>query len=491
MKISFENFGPIASGSLELKPLTILIGPNQVGKSFAAMAAHAFLRAQSDFAYSAFEWYMPHRFYQRSYKQHPAQKATYMDAVAKLQKELQNTKPNIFVSYSESKLQALEDLTRVGVIKQAIRSSFEEVFAASAETLLRHGNSQGSVSVENGEWRITLSLHSSNVETSFDLKHKGSVYFGYRDKRRKTPPPPTDGTLIEFRPSDQQKHKNERQFVEDLASRLRRLVRIPRFDSSPSFYVPAIRSGLLLSHRLFLSLLVRNVQRVGGFEPLSVPQMTGVTADFLQSLLRLQDFPRDQANGKELSRIARTFEKLMTGGKVFFEENDESVASIKYRTAEGFELPLNLVSSTVTELAPIFLRLQQGVPPQTVLIIEEPESHLSPSNQAKMAEFLASIVQSKIRVIITTHSTFLLEQLNNLIVRGARKMKSRSSEVALKAEDVAAHHIMLRANESGSEIFPLSVDPREGIDMTEFVRVYEQIYEEGFEIKSELEHSTD
>src|SRR5919112_5582446 len=44
-KFTVENFGPIHSGSVEIKPLTILIGANNSGKSYLATLA-----------YSLFQW---------------------------------------------------------------------------------------------------------------------------------------------------------------------------------------------------------------------------------------------------------------------------------------------------------------------------------------------------------------------------------------------------------------------------------------------------
>ena len=45
MRITIENLPPIASGSFELRPLTIFIGPNNTGKSRAGQLAWAFARS--------------------------------------------------------------------------------------------------------------------------------------------------------------------------------------------------------------------------------------------------------------------------------------------------------------------------------------------------------------------------------------------------------------------------------------------------------------
>ena len=38
LTISVKNFGPIAEGSVDLKPLTIFVGPSNTGKSYMATA---------------------------------------------------------------------------------------------------------------------------------------------------------------------------------------------------------------------------------------------------------------------------------------------------------------------------------------------------------------------------------------------------------------------------------------------------------------------
>ncbi len=48
LKIEVKNFGPISFGEITLKPLTLFIGPNNSGKSYAAMLIH-----------SIFESYIP------------------------------------------------------------------------------------------------------------------------------------------------------------------------------------------------------------------------------------------------------------------------------------------------------------------------------------------------------------------------------------------------------------------------------------------------
>ena len=51
-----------------------------------------------------------------------------------------------------------------------------------------------------------------------------------------------------------------------------------------------------------------------------------------------------------------------------------------------------------------------------MLIIEEPESHLHPAIQVEVIGWIARIVGAGVRVIVTTHSEWVLEGLSNLVL---------------------------------------------------------------------------
>ena len=52
---------------------------------------------------------------------------------------------------------------------------------------------------------------------------------------------------------------------------------------------------------------------------------------------------------------------------------------------------------------------------KTCFIIEEPESHLFPDTQKKMVEFISLVKNDKHKVILTTHSPYVLGSINNLL----------------------------------------------------------------------------
>ena len=114
--------------------------------------------------------------------------------------------------------------------------------------------------------------------------------------------------------------------------------------------------------------------------------------------------------------LANRLESTILGGAVNVQQSPIGYPTFSYQP-DGWEseLPLMNVSSMVSELAPVVLYLRHLVRPGEVLIIEEPESHLHPALQVEFIRYLAAVVQSGVRVMITTHSEWVIDELANLV----------------------------------------------------------------------------
>ncbi len=77
-------------------------------------------------------------------------------------------------------------------------------------------------------------------------------------------------------------------------------------------------------------------------------------------------------------------------------------------------LEISLASSMVKELAPLVFYLRYFAQPNELLIIDEPEMNLHPKAQVQMLEFLAMLVDTGLNVLITTHSPYIIDHLSNL-----------------------------------------------------------------------------
>ncbi len=88
----------------------------------------------------------------------------------------------------------------------------------------------------------------------------------------------------------------------------------------------------------------------------------------------------------------------------------------KNKKNNRFDIPLYLSSSSVRGIVDIYFYLKHLSKKDDILIIDEPESHLTLKNQRLMAKLLVSIVNIGIKVFVTTHSDFLIKEFNNLIL---------------------------------------------------------------------------
>ncbi|MBF0460560.1 MAG: ATP-binding protein [Magnetococcales bacterium] len=106
----------------------------------------------------------------------------------------------------------------------------------------------------------------------------------------------------------------------------------------------------------------------------------------------------------------------MAGGVYRYQPEEGLVFASKPRSKTKFALTSNLWSSSVKALSNLFFYLKHTAKPGQLLIIDEPETHLTPQNQIILARLLAACVNQGIKVLVTTHSDYLVKEFNNLIM---------------------------------------------------------------------------
>ena len=98
-----------------------------------------------------------------------------------------------------------------------------------------------------------------------------------------------------------------------------------------------------------------------------------------------------------------------------------------------FAILLHLASSSARGLSDLYFFLRHIAEPVSFSMIDEPESHLDTVNQRLMARLLARLVNAGLKVLITTHSDYLIKEINNLIMlSGVSKDKEAHKAVREK-----------------------------------------------------------
>ena len=149
---------------------------------------------------------------------------------------------------------------------------------------------------------------------------------------------------------------------------------------------------------------------------------------------------------------------------------------------EGWKEGLSLAnaSSMVSELAPVVLYLRHKVEPGNLLIIEEPESHLHPAMQVQFTREIAALVQAGVRVAVTAHSEWVLEELANIVGRFAL---SEPEGAALPASDVGVWPFEPKERPRGSVVREIPLD-ESGLYPTGFDEVAAALHNDWADIAS-------
>lgn len=99
-----------------------------------------------------------------------------------------------------------------------------------------------------------------------------------------------------------------------------------------------------------------------------------------------------------------------------------------YHMRNGATIPLTAAASSIKELSPLSLLINKFPVKGVSILFEEPEAHLHPSRQVKLADLLACIISAGGHLQVTTHSDYLIKRLNNLMKLSLLKDKISPSE---------------------------------------------------------------
>ena len=260
-----------------------------------------------------------------------------------------------------------------------------------------------------------------------------------------------------------------------------------------SYYLPADRTGIIHAHRVVVSALIEASSTAGLRPTHRLPMLSGVLSDFLQALIRIGS--KDSKNNRSKTGTGSMIEANMLNGTIHIDQTPTGYPSFKYRP-RGWRksLPLMHTSSMVSELAPIILYLQQIVHHGDLLIIEEPESHLHPAMQATFAKILAEIVRGGVRIIVTTHSDWFLEQIGNLVRLSGLPLEDRheiTDGPALQRSEVGAWLFEESGTDGSSHVTEIEVDPDTGLYPVDYGRISDSLYNESAKIFNKMQERKD
>ena len=415
MKITFHNLGVVKEAEIELKPLTIFVGPNNAGKTWTAYAIAGLLG--------------------------PWGFTTYSDAY--MQGDIQESYPPL-EDFIEQVIRTGSGTFNLVQFANEYAGKYFNSVAHFIQTWMAQYMSTELVSFQNLDVSVDLSEDMPNILRQIvNVATSGSIS-GTEGKAELT-----------FR-----KTRGKREFIAYLSSQ-----DFSSDESSSSAetaqQLPTevlreflIKSILRLLHRsvypfirilptertTFIAHPYRLVEIKAEEAPIQnqsvqLPRGRSVLGPLGYFLAMMEETYQTEASNsikrdreaknnnkiREYALLATLLEEIL-GGQVNYSNPVLSSTSerpssldVMFQPTVDSKLEISIASSMVKELSPLLFYLRYLAKPGELIIIDEPEMNLHPEAQVKIIEFLALLVNAGLNVLITTHSPYILDHLTNLI----------------------------------------------------------------------------
>lgn len=194
-----------------------------------------------------------------------------------------------------------------------------------------------------------------------------------------------------------------------------------KYLSSGTYIAPAERSAInifsrelsIIKNRLFEGLLKSNGK-------------ANEKLDLLKS--RVNRYPRPIRDNLEIAEDLANLKKKRSAFHYLAEELEQQILKGEIRVSPGGEvkyipdqaqdvnLEVHLSGSLVKALSNIVFYLRHLAVQGDCIVIDEPELNLHPDNQRMMARFFGRLVNEGFKVLISTHSDYIVREINNLIM---------------------------------------------------------------------------
>lgn len=489
LDLDIKNFGPIASASISLRPLTVFIGPNNSGKSYAARLLHSIVGTLTG---------LP---------MHAAASDGTMSACRRIVgKRYDGGSRQALLGAADSR-QAAKSLIE-GAFCDGLRRNMERNFESPAAGLVRAGQARSTVTISEGrtsgrprlrvdigpQGDIAAAVAFGGSQSEIELARgqgtcRVDIFDGGARSRGKPGARGSAGARASLRYAEPDAGRGAREDRDGTALMLssaladaiaREMQCSIAYDAS--FYLPAGRSAIMQTYRDLAAGMITNLPRAWSSpEPGAGPQ--GAVADLVAEIIRL--------GGKKRGffGLARSMEREMLSGSVQVSRSGNGKPPVVSYRSNGLSIPLPRASSSISELAPLSLYLKYVVGRRSVLVIEEPETHLHPANEVILAKYVVRLVRAGLCVVLTTHSPYMLEKLAKYALAGGLPAEDRVASLGYRKDDYLAPgevsaYLFKRTREGACRAVEIERDDEFGISQEEFTSVDVELNKESVIIQN-------
>lgn len=391
MEFEIKKVGLIDHAKIELSSLTIICGENNTGKTYVTYALYGFLRSWRQILFVELE-----------------------DKIAEALKESQASRIDLQALFAGQINKHLDRIAKM------YAKGLPRVFASSPE-LFSEAVVKMSVSSEIGflerDYHQSIKDSTGNKTLATVRKAKGS-------------------SILEVLIADQALAQNRYGLVDFVSDAIADIVFAPYLPDV--FIASAERTGAAIFRKELDFARTRVVEALGRLDSKDFRNpyrlLEQMEAGYAWPVQDNVDFVR------QIEDIDKQVGSLMEANPELLDAF-EAVIGGTYKVVKGKglyyqpkgsgkpRLSMSESSSSVRALLDIGFYLRCRAKAGDLLMIDEPELNLHPVNQRALARLIAYLVNCGVRVFMTTHSDYIIKELNTLIMLNAQTEHTKAIQV--------------------------------------------------------------
>ena len=171
-------------------------------------------------------------------------------------------------------------------------------------------------------------------------------------------------------------------------------------------------------------------------------------------------------------KVSNWYKDNFEGWGIDFQQNGETF-SIEM-SLDGLKIPVQDCGTGIIQSLPVVIRACQKAENPTLIVLEEPETHLNPAAHAELCQLIVDSTKDdeNKRYLIETHSHTFILRLQRMLAEGS-----------LKKDDVAIYYVEFDSQERSSNLNKLEM--REDGSIPQWPKgMFVEVMEEVFAINS-------
>lgn len=393
MKFSFKNIGYVDNGCLELGNLTILFGENNVGKTYLNYAIYGLLKSIKD---------------------------------------------NIHFDFNNKDVDALQEngFINISLYEINIAQSLENSGHNFSKNLYRYFNTNEEF-FENSS--VGISIENIDLEKIIPKKFEAKAVIGSKSQSEFIfyKEEDSDTINITLKHNGEFKQKFPSNLVKNILNDFLTKLMVSNDDFPIPFVITSERTGISLFYKeldVSKNLILETLTEGKEFDPFDF--LTKYRSRYAQpihdNIQVIRDYENVQKNKSFIRENKEKYDSILNtlqdiiGGNFKHSNKEVFYYPKKKKNRSKMAIPFYVASSSIKSMFLIDLYINCIAKKGGLLIIDEPELNLHPNNQRRMAILLAKLINSGVKVLITTHSDYLVRELNNRIMMKQLSQEARN-----------------------------------------------------------------